>query len=381
MPPTPFEVSWDDAAVGRVLDRVRAYEFPPAPEGSGWAYGCDAVFLRHLCAYWTSGYDWRGAVRTLNRYPQYIARVAGFDLHYVHVVGEAEGKRPLLLSHGWPGSHYEFWGVIEPLAFPSRHGGQAEDAFDLVIPSLPGFGFSEKPRDLVDQRETARLFDALMMDVLGYGRYLAHGGDWGALVTAMLGLEHAGHVRAIHSTMLFPQPAGPPETEAEKAWAEAMQATERALGAYSFLQGSKPQSLAWAAAGNPAGQAAWLVERYHDWSDLRERAFEAVFTRDQLLTTVMIYAMTGAFTTAAWYYAAATAAGTRRLRPGERVEAPTAFAIFPDPRHPRPPRSLAERGYTVTRWTEMPRGGHFPALEVPDLLVDDLRAWARDAPA
>lgn len=157
------------------------------------------------------------------------------------------------------------------------------------------------------------------------------------------------------------------------------QAVEQRLGAYAQLQGSKPQGLAWAMAGNPVGQAAWIVERFHDWADLRERPFEAVFSRDQLLTTAIVYLMTDAFTTGAWYYAAAMGGGTRRLRPGERVGVPTAFTLYPDPRHPRPPRSLAEKGYAVSRWAEMPRGGHFPAMEVPDLWVEVLRAWAREA--
>jgi pimeloyl-ACP methyl ester carboxylesterase len=379
MEPTPFEITWDEAVVARLLDRVRAYEFPPAPEGSGWEYGCDADFLRGLCAYWTEGFDWRAAVQTLNRYPQFIADVDGFGLHYVHVVGEAQGRRPLLLSHGWPSSTFEFWDVIEPLAFPSRHGGRAEDAFDLVIPSLPGFGYSEKPKRLIDQRETARLFDRLMTGVLGYDRYLAQGGDWGALVTAMLGLNHADHARAIQMTMLFPQPSELPETAAEKDWAEAMQAVQQKLGAYAQLQASKPQSLAWAMAGNPVGQASWIIERFHDWADLRERPFETVFTRDQLLTNAMIYLMADAFTTSVWYYAAAMEGRTRKLQPGQRVGVPAAFTFYPDPRHPRPPRSLAEKGYAVSRWTEMPRGGHFPAMEVPDLWVEEVRAWAREA--
>ncbi len=318
-------------------------------------------------------------MHALNHYPQFTVPVDGFTLHFVHVVGEAQGRRPLILSHGWPSSHFEFWDVIEPLAFPSRHGGRPEDAFDLVIPSLPGFGFSEKPRRLVDQRETARLYDRLMSEVLGYGRYLAHGGDWGALVTAMLGLEHADHARAIQMTMLLPRPAAPPETEEEKRWQEAMQANQRKLGAYSELQGSKPQSLALAMSGNPVGQAAWIIERFHDWADLRERPFDAVFTRDQLLTNAMIYLMGDAFTTSIWYYAAALAGKTRSLPPGRSVGVPTAFTFYPDPRHVWPPRSFAGKGFAVSRWREMPRGGHFPAMEVPDLWVEDVRAWAREA--
>ena len=377
--PEPFEVSWTEQAVAGVLDRVRAYSFPLAPAGSGWTHGCDPDFLRALCSHWSDRYSWRHAVRTLNRHPQFRAEVDGFPLHFIHVRGEAEGRRPLLLTHGWPSSTFEFSGVIDALAFPSRHGGQATDAFDLVIPSLPGFGWSGKPANLVDQRETARLFNRLMTEILGYDRYLAQGGDWGALVTASLGLHHGGHARAIALTMLFPTPAADPAVEAERRWQAEAEAVEERLGAYGHLQATRPQSLAWAMAGNPVGQAAWIVERYHDWSDLRTRPFEAVFSHDQLLTTAMIYLMEDAFATSTWYYAAAREAKTRRLAPGEFVKTPTSFTFYPDPRHPVPPRSVAARGYEVARWTEMPRGGHFPAIEVPDLWIDDLRAWAREA--
>src|SRR5947209_13167563 len=173
----PFEVAWTEAQVEDVLARVRAYPWPPVPKvEDGWAYGCDGRFLQGLCRHWTQGYDWRAAVAELNRYPQYHAAVDGFDLHYVHVVGEAGGRRPLLLVHGWPGSHYEFWSVMDKLAFPSRHGGEAADAFDLVIPSLPGFGFSSKPERPFGQKATAELFHKLMTGALGYSRYLAQGG-------------------------------------------------------------------------------------------------------------------------------------------------------------------------------------------------------------
>jgi pimeloyl-ACP methyl ester carboxylesterase len=161
--PKPFAVAWHAAHVGKVLEQVRAYPWPPAPDVvDGWAYGCDADYLRRLCDHWLEGYDWRAAVHELNRYPQFTARIEDFDIHFVHVVGEAAGKRPLILSHGWPGSHYEFWGAIDALAWPSRHGGSAADAFDLVVPSLPGFGFSSKPARPFGQRQTARLFNALM---------------------------------------------------------------------------------------------------------------------------------------------------------------------------------------------------------------------------
>ncbi|WP_294642506.1 epoxide hydrolase family protein [uncultured Aureimonas sp.] len=373
-------MNWSAAEVEDVLARVRAYRFPPVPKGEGWRYGCDAAFLQDFCRTWTERYDWRAAVDRLNRFPQFTAEVDGVDLHFVHVVGEAEGRRPLLMTHGWPGSHREFWKVIEPLAFPSRHGGRAEDAFDVVVPSLPNFGFSAKPEKTVDQRQTALLFDRLMRNVLGYARYHAHGGDWGALVTGLLALERPGSLHAIHLTMMFPAPAAPPESAEEMAWAKAMEGIEREKGGYRHLQGSKPQSLSWVVGDDPVAQAAWILERYHDWADLRERCFEDVFDRDELLDTIMIYVMTGAFPSSIRFYSAAQEAKLRTLPEGRRIEVPTAFARFPDPLHPWPPRSQAEKGYAaITRWTAMAHGGHFSALEAPELLVGDLREWAREA--
>ncbi len=378
--PVPFRVAFSPEAVAHVRARVAHYPFPPAPEGGGWAYGCDAAFLSTLCRYWVERFDWDACQAALNRYPQFIAEVDGFRLHFVHVIGEAAGRRPLLITHGWPGSHYEFWNVIEPLAFPSRHGGRAEDAFDLVIPSLPGFGFSGRPARPLGQRATARLFDRLLTETLGYPRYLAQGGDWGALVTSWLGLDHAAHCRGVHLNMVGLRPPGPPQGEAELAWLSQTQAAMQALGAYFQLQASKPQSLAWAMADNPVGQAAWIIERFHDWSDLRERPFEAVYSLDQLLTNIAIYVMTDAFTTSVWYYRALFEEGGAQLAAGQRCETPTAIAAFPgEALYRTPPRSWVERAYNVTRWTDMPRGGHFAAMEAPDLFVEDLRAWGREA--
>jgi microsomal epoxide hydrolase len=380
----PFTVNPSAEAVEAVLERVRAYPWPVTPEApDGWGYGCDGEFLKALCAYWTDGYDWRAAVAELNRFPQFTAQVEDFTLHFVHVVGEAEGRRPLLLSHGWPGSHYEFWASIEKLAFPSRFGGKAEDAFDVVVPSLPGFAFSSKPKRPIGQRGTARLFNALMTETLGYDRYLAQGGDWGAVVTSWLGFDHGAHARAIHLNMLAFRPQGGPKDEAEAAWAARAAAASQMFGAYLQLQISKPQSVAWLGAGNPVGQCAWIVERFHDWSDLRTRRFDQVYSKDQLLTNVMLYVMTGSFTTGAWYYRGLVEEGGMGAIQGQRCETPTAFARYQGDTDYTggPPRSYVERAYNLTYWSEPPRGGHFAAMEEPDLYVEDLRAWAKTTPA
>ncbi|PZQ62209.1 MAG: epoxide hydrolase [Phenylobacterium zucineum] len=375
----PFEVRWTEAEVESVLARVRGYPWPPAPAvADGWAYGTDGAWLRDLCAHWTDGYDWRAAMAELNRFPQFTARVEDYDIHFLHVVGEAGGKRPLLVTHGWPGSHYEFWGAIEKLAFPSRFGGDPADAYDLVIPSLPGFGFSSKPARPIGQRTTARLFNALMTEVLGYSTYLAQGGDWGAMVTSWLGRDHGASARAIHLNMLGFRPHGGPQGEAEVAWATRQAGAMEVMGAYFRLQVSKPQSIAWMAAGNPVGQAAWIAERFHDWSDLSKKSLDEAYGKDRLLTNIMIYVMTDSFATGAWYYRGLVEEGGVAFEPGERVETPTAFANFPgEPLYSAPPRSFAERAYNIVRWNEMARGGHFAAMEEPDLFVEEVRAWGR----
>lgn len=382
--PKPFKVDWAEGDVRRVLDQVRHYPWPPAPAvEDGWLYGCDATFLEEICAYWADKFDWRAAQAELNRFPQFTARVEDFDIHFVHVVGEAGGKRPLLLTHGWPGSHYEFWASIEKLAFPSRFGGDPADAFDVVVPSLPGFGFSSKPKRPVGQRLTAKLFNALMTQVLGYDRYLAQGGDWGGLVTSWIGFDHGpgkGGARAIHLNMIGFRPKGGPQSPEEVAWLQHSQMMMQMLGAYFSLQASKPQSLAWLGAGNPVGQAAWILERFYDWSDLRTKPLIGAYTRDQLLTNIMIYVMTGSFTTGAWYYRGLMEEGGVAAMEGQRCETPTAFANFPgEALYKAPPRSWADRAYNITRWTDMETGGHFAAMEEPDLFVADVRDWARSA--
>ena len=375
---TPFKVEWSPQAIDKVRAQVRAYEFPVAPEGGGWNHGCDAQTLKRLTAYWADGFDVAKAVDNLNRYPQFTAKVEDLDLPFVHVVGEAQGKRPLLLTHGWPSSPFEFVRVIGPLTDPRAHGRDPGDAFDLVIPSLPGFGFSGKPKAPIGQRATARLFNTLMTQKLGYDRYLAQGGDWGSVVTSWLGLDHAAHVKAIHLNMIGFRPHGPPDCEAEVAWIQRTAFAMDVMGAYLRLQVSKPQSLAWLGANNPVGQAAWILERFHDWADLTSKPFETVFSPDKLLTNIMLYAMTGSFTTAAWYYRGVMEEGGVTLPEGVRCETPTAYANFPgELLYSAPPRSWCDRAYNITRWTDMPRGGHFAAMEEPDLFVQDVREWGR----
>ncbi|MEQ9507320.1 MAG: epoxide hydrolase [Hyphomonas sp.] len=383
--PKPFTINVPDDKLAAIRARVEAYRWFPAPANEqGFAYGMSTPVMQDMQRYWLATYDWRAAEAELNRYPQFMANFDGLDIHFVHVVGEAQGKRPLIITHGWPGSVYEFWQAIGPLAFPSEHGGKAEDAFDLVIPSLPGYGFSGKPASPIGQRATAALWDKLMREVLGYEAYLAQGGDWGSMVTSWLGVNHgpgSGGCTGIHLNMMALRPAeATPQTSDEKAWLAHSQMMMQAEGAYLMQQATKPQTLAMALMDSPMGTAAWIIEKFHGWSDLSKRDLFEVYTRDQLLTNVMIYLVNDAIATSIWYYNALFQEGGAQLTGDQHCNTPTAFASYPGERYiVAPPRSWAERVYNISRWTQMPAGGHFAAMEVPEIYVEDLREWARTA--
>jgi pimeloyl-ACP methyl ester carboxylesterase len=374
---TPFEVSWGEDQIAGLKAKLASCVLPPAPQGAGWALGCDRDFLERFRRYWIHDYDWRAAMADLNRYPQHIAEIDGLAIHFVRVKGEAAAARPLLLTHGWPGSHYEFWGVIDRLAFPSRYGGRPQDAFDLIIPSLPGYAFSGKPAQPIGPKATAALWNRLMTEVLGCGHYLAQGGDWGAVVTSQLGLNHAPAVRGVHLNMCGLRSAAPPQGEAETAWMRKAGLAQQMLSGYSAVQMMKPLSLAWATAGNPLGQAAWILERFHDWADLSGGDIESVFGLDHLVTNAMLYVMTDSFPTSLWFYNGLVREGGINLAPGQRCETPTGYAAFPgDALMPTPPKSLVERLYNLVHWTEPPDGGHFAAMERPAAFAADVQAWA-----
>ncbi|MCJ9668475.1 MULTISPECIES: epoxide hydrolase family protein [unclassified Neorhizobium] len=374
---TPFKVDWSDEAFDALKARVRSYRLPDQPDDSDWSYGCDPQTLRELCAYWVDRYDVDAMVRDLNCFPQFTTEVDGLRLHFVHVRGEAESKRPLLLIHGWPGSTYEFWPAVEALAFPSRNGGRADDAFDLVVPSLPGYGFSAKPNQPIDPRRIGALFNALMREVLGYDRYLVHGTDWGAVIGPWMALDQANSILGLHIDYLGTVPEDAPQDDTERRWMQQFADYEKRLGAYSHLQSTRVQSLAYAMHNNPVAQAAWLLERFHDWADLGERSIIDVFGHDRLITSIMLYVMTDTFATSTWIYTASEREKSKMLPKGRRIEVPTGYASWPDPRHPAPPRSLVERTCNLVHWSEQPRGGHFPPTEQPEAFVADLRAWVR----
>jgi|HubBroStandDraft_1064217.scaffolds.fasta_scaffold00020_36 pimeloyl-ACP methyl ester carboxylesterase len=381
--PVPFSISVDDAILADLRDRISRYPWADLPDAGGWHCGTSLAYLYNLSRYWLDGYDWRVEEAKLNLLPHFRADVGGFPLHFIHVEGSGAKNPPLLLSHGWPGSFFEFAEIVEPLAHPERFGGDPADGFDVVVPSLPGYGFSGRPARPIGPRTTAQLFNALMTRTLGYESYLAQGGDWGAVVTGWLGYRHADTCRAIHLNMIgLRSREMTPVTESEKAWDAKYQALFRQEGAYLQLQATKPQSLAFAMMDSPVGIAAWILEKFGAWSHvprdpLGSPALGVRYSEDQLLTNIMIYLVTKSFATSTWMYRGFFDEQPIGMDPGTRVAVPTGVAAFPDPVYGPPPRSLVERGYNVTHWTDMPRGGHFAAMEEPGLFVEDLRKFAR----
>ena len=378
IPIRPFRIDIPERTLAAIARRVAGYDWHEMPEDGGWAYGANLDYMKELCAYWLEGFDWRRQEAAINRFDQFIAPVDGVDIHFIHEKGSGPAPLPLIISHGWPGSVVEFLDIIEPLAHPERFGGDAGDAFDIVAPSLPGFGFSGKPGRPIGPRRMAAMFARLMTEALGYERYIAQGGDWGGAISSWLGYEHGPACAGIHlNIMTMRAPDGPKGPE-EGAWARRF-AEEQALEeGYRIQQATRPQTLSYAMMDSPVGAAAWIVEKFKQWSDIAGDDVESAYSKDLLLTNIMVYLVTRTFNTASWIYYGRREEGGRVLSPeGGRVETPTGCALFPRELLAWPPRSYVERVYNVTHWTEMPRGGHFAALEEPELLIRDIRAFAR----
>ena len=373
--PQPFKVFVPNEALDKIRAKVAAYPWHEMPDDGGWNYGTNLDYMKEISAYWVNEFDWRKQETAINKFPQFVAQVDGINVHFIHKIGSGPSPTPLIISHGWPGSIVEFMEIIDPLAHPERYGGKIEDAFTVVAPSLPGFGFSGRPPRPYGPRKMADVFNILMTRILGYDSYIAQGGDWGGAISSWLGLEHPA-CRAIHISILtMRHPAGP-QGAAEEAWAEKFELEQEIENGYRIQQATRPQTLSYAMMDSPVGVAAWIIEKFNSWSDIDGDDIESTHTKDELLTNIMIYVVTRTFNTASWIYYGRREEGGRILSPeGKRVEVPTGCALFPKEILAWPPRSYVERIYNVHRWTEMPRGGHFGAMEEPELFVNDLRAF------
>ena len=378
---TPFKIHVPDAVLADLKERLARARPPEELDGSGWTHGTSLAYLRELTAYWRDKFDWRAQERRLNQFEQFKTTIDGIGVHFIHRRSKEPNALPLILIHGWPGSFAEFAKVIDPLTDPVRHGGRPEDAFDVVVPSLPGYGFSDKPPQYGYGRDrTAAIFVQLMAR-LGYQRYGAQGGDLGAGISNKMALDDAPHVAGLHLNLCTngvpPDPANPSagvpaEELARMRERDAFWTDEQT--AYSHMHGTRPQTIGYALNDSPLGLAAWIVEKFRTWCDCDGNP-EKGFTKDELLTNLTIYWATQTATSAARFYYDNRHGSAPPIQ--QRVEVPTACAVFPKEIRFTPRRWLETR-YNLTRFTIMPRGGHFAALEQPEFLVNDVRAFFRD---
>lgn len=377
----PFTIAVPDADLDDLRRRLDHARWPDESPGDAWELGIPVAVVQEAVAHWREGYDWRAREAAMNRWPQFIADAEGEQVHLIHARSPHEQATPLLLTHGWPGSFVEFLDVIGPLTDPVAHGGRAEDAFHVVVPSMPGYAFSGPTRTA--GFHVARVADALaeVMTQLGYERFVAQGGDWGAIVTRHLAETHGHRLIGAHFNMLFsfpgaddPDPMGEvTETELQRL-AAAGQRIANGTG-YMAIQSTKPQTLAFGLADSPVGLAAWILEKFHAWSDLDDGGMAATFGWDRLLDNVMVYWLTNTAGSAARLYAESARAGTSATDAWNgSVTVPTGHAVYPRELL-QTPRSWADKRYPIVHWSQQRRGGHFAAFERPAGFVDDLRAF------
>jgi len=371
-----FTVDVDDAVLDDLQDRLRRTRWPVEPVDAGWRYGTPVDYTRRLVDHWLNAYDWRAAEARINGFDNYRARVPGLDVHFIMERGSGPDPPPLLLTHGWPGSVVEFLDVIEPLAHPERFGGRAEDSFTVVVPSIPGYGFSQAPPAPMTLRDVSDMWRTLMVDDLGFPSFFAQGGDQGSIVSTWLAFDHPECVQAVHlnSAPFLPLPDPEKQTAEERDWAAANAAWRRPEDGYRTQQGTRPTTLAYGLTDSPAGLAAWIVEKFKAWTVPGEDR-DPPFSMDALLTDVMLYWL-GGVNPASWYYISFYEAHNQ-LPDGGRVKVPTGFLLTPRDVSLFPPSSVLERAYNVVHRRHAVDGGHFLAFEQPELFLDEVRAFFR----
>ena len=377
MPPEQFVLKISDADIADLKTRLALTRFPDAAPGGLWDYGTSVDYMRELVSYWKDSFDWRTQEAALNEFPQFKVPLHDIELHYLHVPGVGPKPYPLLLMHGWPGSVFEFVDIIPRLTDPARFGGDARDAFTVIAPSLPGYGLSFQPgqKRFVLGDVAACLHD-LMTNTLGYRKFAAQGGDWGAGVASLIGQKYPSSVCGIHLNLLYvPREKISPNSESEALYNEQLARFLKEETGYQQIQGTKPQTLAFGLTDSPAGLAAWIIEKFRKWSD-NDGVPESAISRDRMLANISLYWFTGAIGSSFWPYYGRLHFGLP-ISPDHPISVPTGYAAFPK-EIVTPPRSLAEKTYTnIQRWTEMKKGGHFAAMEQPAALAAEIQNFFR----
>ena len=378
----PFQVDIPQAALDDLQNRLANTRLPDQIPGASWEYGAERGYVEELLRYWVNEFDWRAQEARINAFDQFTTPIDGVDMHFIHQRSTDPDAIPLMIVHGWPGSISEFLDIIPPLTDPAAHGGETEDSFHIIAPSLPGFGFSGIPEARGYNPERIAHMLAVLMERLGYESYAIAGGDWGAIINRHLANHYPERLIGLHSNMII---VAPPEDEDQRnsadpeelALTSARAAYMRNETGYQAIQGTKPQTLGYGLADSPAGVAAWIVEKFHGWSDLPQGAdgdLDDNFSKDDLLTNISIYWFTGTITSSTRIYYENR--NVPAEKPIEYIDVPTGAAIFPAEIY-MAPRAWVEAAYDLRHWTVMPRGGHFAALEQPELYLNDLREFFR----
>ena len=379
----PFTINVSDNVLEDLQKRLSLTRWPDEIPGSGWGYGTNLDYLKELVSYWQNDFDWKFQEKKLNELNHFTSQVKGLNIHFVHEKGKGPNSIPIVITHGWPSTFFEMHKIIPRLTDPASYGGDPSDSFDVIAPSLPGYGFSETSKTSgMDVKAVAAIWDELITKELGYPKYAVHGGDIGAGVTANLGYYHHKNTYGIHLTAVTrPMPYlgenSKSLTDAEKDHLNQRLDWEQKEGAYGHMHRTKPQTLSYGLNDSPVGLAGWIVEKYRSWSDCGGD-IESKHTKDELLTNIMIYWATGTIGSAVRMYRENNGENNVQwtLAEGDQILAPTAVAIFPHDLS-TPPKEWAERSFNLQNWTNMSKGGHFAALEEPDLLVEDIRAFFR----
>ena len=377
----PFTIAVEDSVLEDLQQRLADTRWPDEIPNTGWDYGSNLAYLQELVEHWRTKFDWRAQEAKLNAFSHFKSEVDGLDIHFIHEKGKGPNPIPLVITHGWPSCFFEMTKIIPLLADPASHGGDAADSFDVVAPSLPGFGFSDHAQDRgMEVQRVAGMWNKLMTENLGYPKFAAQGGDIGSGVTARLGYAHADTLYGIHLTSItrptpYLGPGSRPVTDAEQALIAQRDKWFADEGGYNHIQGTKPQTLAYGLNDSPVGLAAWIVEKYRTWSDCGGDV-EKSYTKDELLTIVTIYWVTQTISSSTRMYFE-NQKNLWAMEKDQKVPAPAGMAMFPQ-EISKPPREWGERSYDVRRWTEMQSGGHFAALEEPQLLAEEVRAFFRD---
>ena len=374
-----FKVNFTQEEISKIYKKIKDYPWDSIKNLDGWEHGTNKNYLKELCEYWITKFDWDKHQSEINRYNNYTTDIDGMKIHFIKKKGSSKNSRPLLLMHGWPGSIVEFLHIIEKLTDPEKFGGNQNDSFDVIAPSLPGFGFSKNLSKPIGPRKMAEILNKLMVENLGYKDYLAQGGDWGATIANWLGYDHSNFCKAIHINCLTMRHPDGPKNDEERNWQKKFDEDQIMQDGYRTQQATKPQSLAYGMMDSPVGIASWITEKMYSWSDLKDNDIESVYTKDILIANIMVYILTKTFDTASWIYFGRREEGGRFFpKDFKKIEIPTAAAIFPAEMSEWPPKSYVERIFNIQQWTEMPAGGHFAALEKPDLLVEDIRKFSRN---